>query len=238
MSNHPFHQFLELVTFDQAVHGLLQKQEACIREIAHIESHMREQDDVCVQFQRSATDARKVVDSCELEMKTLECKQKELKSKLHHVANYKESASLQKEIERVGAEQHGLEDALLKAWNKLETAEREKDEQCKKVAEHKQQAIAELDKKRHEQSVLKEELKAHESQRDEKKIGIPEEWLQKYETMRLLVTNPIVPVEADSCSACFHELSHQELIRLTRGALLECKVCFRFLYHKNTMQGI
>lgn len=238
MSNHPFHQFLELVTFDQAVHGLLQKQEACKKEITQIERRMQEQDDVCAQFQRSATDARKVVDSLELEMKTLESKQKEVRSKLEHVVNYKESVSLQKEIERIGVQQHDLEDALLRAWNKLETAEREKNEQCRKVEAKKQEASAELEKTHQEQDAVMAELKTHESQREEKKRGIPEEWLQKYETMRLLVTNPIVPMESDSCSACFHELSHQELIRLTRGALLECKVCFRFLYHKNNMHGV
>ena len=62
---------------------------------------------------------------------------------------------------------------------------------------------------------------------------LPDEWLGKYEHMRGRVADPVVPVQQDSCSACFYSISSRDLQTLKQGDLLQCKDCYRFLYYKS-----
>ena len=237
MNNHPFHRFIALIDFDQTVLGLCDRQTKIAHEIAHVERQLVGQEEQYVQSQRLAIEARKAVDLIELEMKELDQQEKDKKRKLEHLSNYKESRAFQTEIDQLRRAQHDLEESLLHAWHTLEVREREKEECAGKHAENKIKLQAEIEKKQQELASIKGELAIHSHQREEYKKAIPQEWLDKYEAMRLRVADPVVPVEGDTCSACFHELLHQDIMRLTRGALLECKFCFRFLYHKNILNN-
>lgn len=235
MNSHPFHNFIELIDFDQAVHALLQKQKDIAEEIKQLHQQKTVEDELYAHAQRAFAEARKTVDILEREMKELVQEEKDKKKKLDQITHYKESQVLQREIDHLRSEQHKREDALLHAWHTLESCERAKNEQHKKHTEYIEQLRVSLNKIQHEQTEIGDALAVHEAQREEQQKNIPEEWLQKYEAMRLRVTDPVVPIENNNCSACFHELSSQEIIRLSHGALLECKLCFRFLYHKNIL---
>jgi len=237
MNNHPFHRFIALIDFDQTVLGLLDKQTQIAHEVTYLERQLVGQEEQCADSQRSAIEARKAVDLIELEMKELDQQEKDKKRKLEHLANYKESRALQSEIDQLRQAQYELEESLLHTWHVLESCEHKKEEQTLQYAAQKIQVHAEIEKKQQELASIKAELVLHSHQREEYKKAIPQEWLDKYEAMRLRVSDPVVRIEGDTCSACFHELLHQDIMRLARGALLECKLCFRFLYHKNILNN-
>ncbi len=68
-----------------------------------------------------------------------------------------------------------------------------------------------------------------------KETGVPNEWLEKYSHMRLRVIDPVVPVMFGGWSACSYAVTEQELVRLKRKALIQCKGCFRLLYMQEVM---
>ena len=53
--------------------------------------------------------------------------------------------------------------------------------------------------------------------------------------MQSRVTDPVVPVQQGSCSACFYDITEQRLVALRRHALLQCEGCYRFLYMPETL---
>ena len=235
MNNHPFHRFIELINFDQSACALLEKNAQLEKEIADMGRQINEIEEQQVKNHRAVIEAHKTVDRMELETKELHQKEQDKKAKLSQLTHYKESASLQREIDQIQAQQHEQEDELLQAWHLLEVAVKEKERTDKLAAEKRAHVLEELERKKQEKETIINELLVYEKSREEYKHGVPQEWLEKYESMRPRVANPVVPVEGTHCSACFHELSHQEIIRLERGALLECKLCFRFLYHNKLL---
>jgi len=73
------------------------------------------------------------------------------------------------------------------------------------------------------------------NERDKELVGIPEEWIEKYNLMGQKVTDPVVTIEHGSCNGCFQQLVNQDLVRARRGALLQCKKCFRLLYSPDSI---
>src|SRR5260221_635295 len=77
---------------------------------------------------------------------------------------------------------------------------------------------------------LQQKLNALQQDRPAKEQLVPQEWLDKYASMRSKVENPVVPVAGDSCSACYYMISAPDLQALRRQKLVQCKDCYRFLY--------
>ncbi len=234
-NNHPFQTFIALVNFDQQIHDLIIKKNSIAQDIIAIGQQLQHDEEQLVHNKKIILEAKKAVDMIELDMKTLDQKEKRTKKKLEQVLNYKESEALYREIEQLAAKQYLLEESLLQAWHGLEKIERSDSEYQKMYRQRKTDSLVLLEQKKNAQGVIQAAIEQHEHEREQRQVGIPEEWLRKYDMMRLQVDNPVVAVESDSCGACFHELSKQELMKLRHGALLECKICFRFLYDKNVM---
>ena len=236
MSNHPFQAFIDLISLDQDIRTIH-------REISQLQQkskqHLAEKQEVIDrldQFKQHVHELRKMVDAQELEMKELDQQEKAQKERLDTISNVKEHQALKKEIERCKRAQHEAEKNLMSIWNKLEIAQKELAEQQTSY----ETKLEELHKLIHEQqekiSTLTQQLKEKNSERPAKETGIPQDWLDKYTHMRMQVENPVVPVERGGCSACFYTIPDQELLRLNRRALVQCKGCFRLLYAPDAMQ--
>ncbi|GAI90095.1 unnamed protein product, partial [marine sediment metagenome] len=48
----------------------------------------------------------------------------------------------------------------------------------------------------------------------------------------------VVPVQHDSCGACSYSIPQQDLLRMRRRAVVQCKGCFRLLYMKDVMEQV
>jgi len=236
MNEQAFRALIDLVQFDQSIQETRKKIELLQAEIGELHSQEQEMFQQVQTAKQDMIDARKVVDEFELELQDLDVKEQKTKARLDTVANQKEFQALQAEIAKLKESQHNLENALLTAWNKRETAERG----FATIQTDLESKISEVQKKIAEKNeqvqLLETETAERIKERASKLVHVPEEWLATYATMGTRVENPVVPVINGSCSGCFYQLTSQDLLRLKRGALLQCKHCFRFLYAPEAME--
>ena len=236
MQQNPFTSFINLISLDQE-----------IRSIHHLITTLKQETESSLvekqklidrfeQFKQHVHDLKKSVHEKELAMKELDTQEKTKKAQLDQLTNPKEYQPLKKEIDRLKQKQHDAEATLMAIWNKLEVAQKELEEQqsnYKSKIEELHEAIA---KQQEQMSQLQTKLDQKKSERPTKETGIPHEWLDKYSHMRMRVENPVVPILNGSCSACFYTIPSQELIRLKRRAIVQCKGCFRLLYMQEAME--
>lgn len=238
MAEHPFRAFIELITFDQGVHKTQLDIQALKKEVANLKHKEQEFTKIVEQAKEKVVQARKIVDEQELEMKSLDMQAQNKTARLDSVAgNYKEYQALKNEIDTINLARQKLEDNLIGSWNKFEAAQRESENQQKSSEEQIQTLAHAMQEK--EQTIATSEAQLHTTlqERLAKEQLVPQEWLEKYSIMKARVSDPVVPVQQTSCSACFYHIPDQEMLRLKRGALLQCKQCFRLLYLPEAMQA-
>ncbi len=227
---HPLQSFIDLVTFDQELVTLETEVKKLEHEVADAKGKFFQIEQSLEQAKQRVYDARKEVDHKELEMKELEAQRSATKERLENVKNAKEYQAVKSEAEKLKTQQSQLDEVLLGVWQKFEAAQKEQEvlahdaekklAEQKDIQEKKQEKILEIKK------VLEERSRA----RAEREKRVPADWLERYAMMRSRVTDPVVPILQNSCSACFWSVSNQDMLTLKRGALLQCKGCYRFLY--------
>lgn len=228
----PFQALIELVTFDQKIVSSNTEIKKLEKEITILNNEIQSHQINLETAKNSWTAAKKEVDEKELKMKELDNLESDKKKKLEETQDTKEYSSLKKEIEKIKQIQYELEPKLLENWKRHELTKKDYDEK-KAIFETKINDIQKLiDEKKEQINSLTEKLKNLNVERKEKEKNVPQEWIEKYNVMHLRVNNPVVPVVADSCSACFYPLTSQDKIDLKNKKLLQCKRCYRFLYLK------
>lgn len=230
MSEHPFKTFINLITFDQEINSIEKEIITARASIAHLQEEIKHIDVRLETARLKAHDARKAVDALELEVQELEVQEKFKKRQLETLSNYKEYQSLKNEIERLMAKQNELEQKVLDAWNVLEVTNKEFELVKHASEQQKQELLHNVEQKKQTIQALEQSLKMHHEQRPAKEQQVPAEWLEKYAVMRSRVADPVVPVQNGSCTACFYDVSDQDMISLKRKKLLQCKGCYRLLY--------
>lgn len=236
MSDRPFLRFIDLVTIDQKIHSLSQKITVVSASIDAVNKQRSEYAFFAEDMHNKIAQLRKNVDIQELEMKILDEKEKEKKKIFDTLSDYKEYQAVKAEIEAIQRLQVSQEKTVLEAWNQVEHTQQQLE---KKKRENVDEVLA-LDEKLaelvREKEMFSQELAQIRSQRDAHIIGIPQEWLDKYSLMGQRVENPVVAIEHESCGGCYQQLIKQDIIRARRGALLQCKKCFRLLYSPESME--
>ncbi len=236
MAERPFQIFIDLVSFDQAIGAL----EITIAESEQNTIQLKvQQEDFEKELQATkdnVVELRKAVDVCELEMKSLDEQEKEKKVMLEGISNYKEYQSVKTEIENIQQAQLAQEQIVMGVWNKLETAQRLVDQKQKECSEKIQKLQVTMEQEQQKLLSLRADFEKRTQERPEKKQQVPAEWLEKYNVMRARVSDPVVPIFQNSCSVCFYIVTGQEVIRAKRGALVQCKGCYRLLYVPEVME--
>lgn len=230
MSNQAFKALIDLVEFDQSVAKIVQQIEANKQHIADFSKQEQALQVTIEQSKQRLLELRKLVDEKELLLKTCEDQERIKREQLDRVHNNKEYVALQAEITQLRLEQHNLEQEIIDAWNKRDMAHAEydivRDQAHTKIAQLADQV------KQYEQQIAQLETQRTQLQADRvaKVTLVPDEWIEKYNVLGARIQDPVVALEGDACGGCFSPLTNQELLRLNRGALLQCQSCFRFLY--------
>jgi predicted nucleic acid-binding Zn-ribbon protein len=230
MNDQLLRTFIALVTFDSKVRSLYDERE----NLLNLQKNLAEQKNVLLQHLEELklliNEYQKNVNAQELSMKTLDHREAELKHRLDNVTGVKEYSSLKNEVNALHDQQQSCEQSLIEAWDKLDYIQKkykselslsdaknfELDEQQRDIAKK----IQDLD----------HSIDEHEQQRKVYVEVVPVELLDNYEHMRGQVKNPVVPVENNSCSACFYLVPGQDLALLKKGKFIPCKSCYRILY--------
>ena len=236
MKERPFKLFIDLVFFDQKIRSLLREMEGIEYEIGNLEAQQKKETQDIEAEKNKVVALRKKIDEQELELKELDQLERDKKQLLEKIANYKEYQSVKTEVESIQQAQLNQEQAVLAAWNNLEEAQKSVKEG---QAAHDKEAVTikeSVEEKKEKVNSLQAELTAYKQKRPEKEKLVPKEWLEKYTVMKARVPDPVVPIKQGACSVCFYTLTDQGVIRARKGALLQCKGCFRLLYLLEAME--
>lgn len=235
MSSNPFAQFIKLVTSDQKIQLFRSKILVVDNAIAAINHKQKEYEILLNDMIKKINQLKKNVDAQELEMKTFDQQENEKKQQLNTRTDYRECQAIKNEIEAIQRLQADQELVILDLWNQLENTQLSL---AKKQTEYKDFAIAcekEILVLEQEKTDYIKSINVLTDERDKELVGIPQEWLEKYELMGQKVTDPVVTIDHGSCNGCFQQLVTQDLVRARRGALLQCKKCFRLLYSADSV---
>lgn len=237
MNQHPFSLFINLVTLDQKIRAT--SDEITALKLSMLEHTEQKQQlvDRLERFRQHTREIRKEIDMQELEMKALDQQERTKREMLEHARNVKEYQPLKKEIDTIKRAQNHAESVLVGLWNKHEVAQKELESQQALCDTKVNELHAVLAQKHDAIEVLQQTLDQLNVERPATEAGVPREWLEKYTHMRMSVADPVVPSMRGGCSACFYAVSDQELMRLKRCALVQCKGCFRLLYMQDAMNN-
>lgn len=232
MNEQKLKNLIELVTFDQSLMQLeknISKFQQSMKDLQH------QMDALEQQLQQSGfkqKDAAKQLAEQELKVKELQDLESHQIQISNAVATSKEYDAAAKETEKIKFDRNLQEQRMIQMINKMEAVVKE-NEAFQAECAHQKQKLSELllQEEQAAAEVIKQ-LASLEQSREAKMAGIPVEWLNTYEAMRGRVANPVVPVLQDSCSACFYFMSARDSQILRQQGLLQCKDCFRFLYHE------
>lgn len=230
MQEFPFQKFINLISFDQEINELekvLKNKEDEVERIQHEEHLLKEE---VFTLKKERDERQRTVHEHELHMKDLDVHQKDLQKKLDELQDHKAYQGLRTELDHVKKKQHDYEGTLVRAWQDLESSARKYEEFHEKSQSKLTEFQSIITGLIQEINYLNGQLAEKNSARAEKAEGIPEEWLEKYAIMRRSVKNPVVKVVNGACSGCFYQVTAQDLARLHRNALLQCKDCYRFIY--------
>lgn len=236
MTKHPFKAFIDLIHFDQTIRELHQAIASLQKQAHAIAQQQKDRAEQSVHIHEQAKQLRMQVDAQELEMKALDEQEKQKIKQLEATTDSRAYESLEKEIKHLKSLQHDAEKILLGLWNKLELAQKESASLTKQDATDLADLKAKHEHVQQQIEAKQKECATLEQERPSKKEHVPDEWLEQYESMRLRVSDPVVPDLDGSCSACFGAITSQDQVRLKRRALLLCKSCFRLLYHEAAME--
>lgn len=217
----------------------------CDHNILNLEVQKREAQkiftndkDLIQKLQQSIVDKKnrfrleqKNVDLQELQAQDLKTKEEQKRTQLANVGSQKEYQAVRKELDRVSKERDEQEDMLLKAWNQLETAQKNYELEEKNSVSRTAELIEDSQAKELVVQKLEQQLAELHTKRTALVETIPAEWLARYDRMKNNVPNPIVPVIRSSCSSCFYAVLHQDLYKLKKSDILPCRSCYRFLYY-------
>jgi predicted nucleic acid-binding Zn-ribbon protein len=230
MSEHPLALFIEFTENDRRIHTLNDRITKVGYQLTEQKKKFEELDTAVANAQRAAVDAQKNVDAQELEMSSLDTRGRALQKKLDATSSPKEYSSLSKELAALNQERLAQETAVVDAWRVLEKAQDFVKTIKNDLGGNKDTVKQDTEKLRKIEHEMVAEREVYEKKRDDYLPRIPAEWLEKYNTMRNSVDDPVVAVDNNACGACSHHITMPEKMRLERSALIECKNCYRFMY--------
>lgn len=226
----PFQKFVALISFDQENNQIRKQLQDLTNEIANLKQTLTNTEHELLVVHDLVKNAQKAVAAIELANQELDSTEKTKKSQLDQVQDKKEYAALKKEITYLKEQQHNNELILVQAWTKLETAKHNFEKQKELLNQKITDIHDKINIKQSQVLDLTKQINNYELERKVKETGVPAEWLVKYSTMRTRVQNPVVQVVNGACTACFYDVTQQDINALKDNRLVECRGCFRFLY--------
>jgi len=168
----------------------------------------------------------------ELELQTREGRVKKLQGQLFQLKTNKEYTVMQREIDSAKADNSLLEEEILKTFDAIDQAGKERQLERAKVAQEQERLAKERQRIEGELSALGERIAQLE--RDRKTIlpDVQAEALTTYERiLQLREGLALVPIVNDACGGCDRRLPPQVVNEVyLKATLVTCESCSRILY--------
>lgn len=230
MNSTPFHKFIDLVHFDQNIITLSKKRDSANNLLQKLSEQKNAEKHKLDTVKQIFHDFLKKRDATELEIASLGHLKVKTEKRLASVANPREYASLQIELETCLTHMDEQEAVLVGLWDAIEQAEENVQQAEKKCASSVKNIEQQIETAQVEYNSCEQELALLSGQRDDKCADIPAEWLSNYRAMQERVPNPVVPVKDAFCTGCFNKVPMSMLDKLRRHVLVACQNCHRILY--------
>lgn len=230
MNDQLLRNFIALVSFDTAMQELEREAKNAENKIKNLHEQKHAFSKTLDDEKNVVSKLRKEVDALELQMKTFDEKETEAKKKLENISNPKQYSAIKSELDHVHSEQRALEIQIINAWDLLDSSQKK----LNTNQDINKAKILEIDESvqllEQQLVILNREIAEKREARKALEAQVPEDLMRNYKQMRGRVSNPVVPVQFDSCSACFYSIPVQDLALLRQGLLIPCKSCYRILY--------
>ncbi len=226
----PLQSFIELANFDQAMNQIRQHIKQAESEANLVLTSLTKLKLQHEQDQQALHKFEKNVREHELVMQGLDEDLQRQKKLIEQNLSPKEYNAIKNSISTIKKEQHNYETVLMEEWHKLDLAKKTFREQHQKWLDETALLESQIPVKNLEIDNLKQQLVTQTQARQAYLSKLPHEWLERYEAMYTKVSNPIVQLINNACSACFQDATSQVIIDLKHHKLVQCKGCFRFLF--------
>ena len=226
----PFLSFIDLVKLDDHITELIAQGDQIQGALHKLEQDYITQEHHLENLRIASIKCKKEIDASEAEITFLRDKERLKKISLEKVTNPREYLSLNTQLEEITQKINASEDNILVLLQVCEQTELEFNTNKKQFEYIHATYIATSQHKKEKYSHILKEIEDAMMQRASLQACVQSELLEKYNTMKLKVNNPVVPLLHDSCSACFYKVSLNDIAALKRHKLLQCKDCFRLLY--------
>ncbi len=233
MSHQSLKKFIDLITFDQQFISLQKKSQDIQKSIVQHQEQIQQEKDKKTKAELKEQELHKQLEQQEAFLQELQDKEQGLLKNIGKVSGSREYDAGIKELEHLHVLQASEEQKLLQIHNKINNLKKEivaALEQSQEQIAKSEQAI-ELDQQNLE--LIDKELSLIDAARSEKVQGISSDWLELYEMMRGRVSDPVVALQQDSCSSCFHGLTPRDLQIVRQKGVVQCKDCYRILYEQS-----
>jgi len=234
MSNSILKSFIDLVAFDQSLIDLETNITLAYNAVQQLEKQQVESKQLLESYSIKRDGAQKNVLSQEVLVQEIQIQEKKLEQFIDNKLSTKEYEVITKELETLRFNRTTQEQKLVQFVNKVQAVTNECETAFAQQALVNNSLQQQIDQQKEKIQSFMINLSTMEQMRQEKLIGIPENLLSIYETMRGRVVNPVVPIYLDSCSVCFYGLTAKNIQLLRQENVIQCKDCYRFLYNELT----
>jgi predicted nucleic acid-binding Zn-ribbon protein len=231
-----FDALIDLIEVDTHIQSQQEALEKLAKEETSFINQQQSLEQSIVELKQAVLAAKKRVDTVELAMKDLDDQEKNKKKHIDQLTGYKEYKSLQIEISNLHEDQRNQEQIVIDAWNAFDLAEARCMQQLPILQDKIEKLHEEIEQCREKRLLMQQNITQYQEKRPAKQSLVPFEWMEKYILMQSRVKNPVVPIELNSCTSCFYQLTPTDLQSAKKGALVQCKSCFRLLYIPDVMQ--
>ncbi len=232
MNDQKLKNFIALVTFDQNLTDVTHKVQASNSIITQLQTQLQQLEKDLEIRAHKKNEIEQQLHEQELKVKELQDQEAHLIASSQGVTTAHEYDAANKEIDRVKFNRDQQEQKMMQMTNKVGAAIKEYQSLYETYQAEKEKLVAKIDQEKNTIQSLIEQTDQFHKDRQSQLTDVPQEWINTYETMRGRVNNPVVPVYQDSCSACFYFMAARDIQMLKNQGLLQCKDCYRFLYHE------
>ncbi|MBI4342201.1 MAG: hypothetical protein HY599_02405 [Candidatus Omnitrophica bacterium] len=225
-----------LQTLDSELFELRRQQDEKPRELEQVEADAAAQEARVKEADAKLKTVQLAQREKEVELQGKEGSVKKLQGQLFQVKTNKEYSAMQHEIEALKADNSLLEEAILKEFDAIEAAAKERQAQQRRLAEVQERLTQERQRIEGELSAIGEQVARLERQRQTLLPDVPPKALSLYERiLRIREGIALVPLLNDACGGCHRRLPPQviNLVHLNTD-LVTCEACNRILYFDAT----
>ncbi len=226
----PFFAFIRLVELDHHLAKLADQRRRLEAQQTELTVKRQQLVSNVAHAQENVHSLQKELARQELELRTVQTKQEQVRKKLEIVGSTKEWTALDHELQGLVTQQQAIESVIFGLWQQIEVAERSLQEEQRSSKEADQLLIEQQEALRPDINALEAEHAQYVQKRAAAVLHAPEEYMKKYELMRAQLENPVVPVVDDCCSSCASLITKVDLAQLKRHLLVPCRSCYRLLY--------